>query len=148
MSARNTFTKSLFAMLVTAAPLLTGCIERKLTINTKPQGALVTLNDEQVGKSPVTVDFNWYGDYKVHIAREGYTTLDTHRVLEAPTHDKFPFDFFYGVLWPETIVDEYEWTFELEPYQVPDRNLLIESALDARQEALGSTFKNRTDTTK
>ena len=26
-----------------------GCVERQLTINTQPQGAVVTLNDEEIG---------------------------------------------------------------------------------------------------
>ena len=51
--------------------VLAGCVERKLTINTKPQGALVALNDEEIGESPVTVSFNWYGDYCVRISKEG-----------------------------------------------------------------------------
>jgi len=55
-------TIGLLAALGIAALLLTGCVERKLTINTEPAGAMVTLNDEQIGESPVTVTFNWYGD--------------------------------------------------------------------------------------
>ena len=52
--------------------LLTGCVERELTITTKPQGALVVLNDEEIGTSPVTVPFNWYGDYRVRISKSGF----------------------------------------------------------------------------
>ena len=105
-----------------------GCVERKLTINTEPQQALVVLNDEEIGISPVTVSFNWYGDYQIRITKAGYETLKTHRELEAPLHDKFPFDFFAQVLSPKKIVDEYEWTFELEPLQQPDREDLIQAA--------------------
>ena len=94
-----------------AALLLAGCVERKLTINTKPQGALVTLNDEQIGVSPVTVPFKWYGNYGVRITKDGYETLDTARELKAPLHDYPPFDFFAQVLYPGRIVDSYEWTF-------------------------------------
>ena len=41
--------------------LLSGCVERRLTINTMPQGGLIVLNDEEIGTSPVTVSFNWSG---------------------------------------------------------------------------------------
>lgn len=105
-----------------------GCVERELTINTEPQGAMVTLNDEQIGVSPVTVTFNWYGDYWVRASKEGFETLDTHRELKAPLHDRFPFDFFAGVLYPGEIVDEYEWTFELTPRQALTREQLLEKA--------------------
>src|SRR5512133_122457 len=80
-----------------------GCIERRLTINTVPSGALVSLNDEEIGVTPVTVNFNWYGDYRIQIIKEGYDIFNTHRELKAPLHDTIPFDFFCGVLWPGRI---------------------------------------------
>jgi hypothetical protein len=102
-----------------------GCVERELTINTEPNGATVFLNDEQIGQSPVTTDFNWYGDYKVRISKPGYDTLKTHRELKAPWYDCFPFDFFAQVLYPGKIVDTYEWTFELpDKTQIPEDELL------------------------
>ena len=80
--------------LLLVLPALSGCVERTLTINTQPQGATVLLNDEEIGTSPVTVSFNWYGDYRVQCIKPGYEILETHRLLEAPPHDTFPFDFF------------------------------------------------------
>ena len=59
-----------------------------------------------------------------------------HRKLDAPLHDKFPLDFFAGVLWPGRIVDEYEWDFELEPYARPDRDQLIQDAVNTRKRAV------------
>jgi hypothetical protein len=116
-----------FALAVVAATSLAGCVERMLTINTKPEGATVVLNDEEIGNSPVTVSFNWYGDYNVRITKEGFQTLKTHRKLKAPWHDKFPFDFF-ALLNPKRTVDSYEWTFELAPLQQPTREELIQNA--------------------
>ncbi len=113
----------------------TGCVERKLTINTEPQGALVALNDEEIGTSPVTVEFNWYGDYKVRLIKDGYEIVNTHRKLDAPAHDGFPLDFFYEVLWPGLVVDEYEWTFALPEYQAPARQDLIDSAQQLKKAA-------------
>jgi hypothetical protein len=112
-----------------------GCVERKLTINTEPQGAIVFLNDEEIGTSPVTVGFEWYGDYKVRAIREGYDILNTHRNLEAPKHDKFPMDFFAEVVYPGRISDQYEWTFALTPYKAPDRDELIRSAQELKNQA-------------
>jgi hypothetical protein len=118
---------TLFALL-TISLLLGGCVERKLTINTQPQGATVTLNDEEIGQSPVTVSFNWYGDYNVRISKEGYETLKTHRALKGPWYDNFPFDFFAQVISSRRIVDSYEWTFKLEEIQQPNRENLIQKA--------------------
>jgi hypothetical protein len=111
-----------------AATILSGCVERKLTINTTPQGAMVVLNDEEIGTSPVTVSFEWYGDYNVRVSKEGFETLKTHRRLKAPWYDGFPFDFFAHTLNPDRILDEYEWMFELEPKKEISREELIQNA--------------------
>jgi hypothetical protein len=115
------------------AVLFCGCVERRLTINTKPQGALVVLNDEEIGTSPVTVPFNWYGDYNVRISKEGFATLKTHRELKAPCHDYFPFDFF-AMLNPKRTVDSYEWTFDLSPLQQPTKDQLIQNAEELKKQ--------------
>ena len=122
------------AVLLIAAFLLSGCVERELTINTKPQGALVELNDEEIGTSPVTVPFNWYGDYRVRVSKSGFETLNTHRNLKGPWYDKFPFDFFAHIIYPKRIVDSYEWTFELAPKKEPTREELIKNARQLKEQ--------------
>jgi len=124
----------LFAVTVLLAVAFGGCVERRLTINTTPPGATVILNDQDVGKSPVTVPFNWYGDYSVRISMDGYETLDTHRELKAPLHDYFPFDFFAQILYPGRIVDAYAWDFELATKQYPTRDEVIEAGQALRTE--------------
>jgi hypothetical protein len=116
-----------FVAIGLALILLVGCVERKLTINTEPQGAKVILNDQEIGVSPVTVPFNWYGDYWVRISKDGYETLNTHRELKSPLHDHLPFDFVAQILYPGQIVDAYEWTFELASQEYPTREQLIEN---------------------
>ena len=113
---------------ISAGFLLSGCVERKLTINTEPQGALVILNDEEIGISPVTVSFEWYGDYWVRISKDGYENLNTHRPLKGPWYDTFPFDFFAQIINPDRIVDSYEWRFTLEPKKQISREELIQAA--------------------
>lgn len=122
------------ALCLVASLLLGGCVERKLTINTEPQGALVTLNDEEIGVSPTTVNFQWYGDYNVRISKEDYETLNTHRRLKSPLHDEFPFDFFAQIVNPNRIVDSYEWTFELSPKRQVSREELIRNAQEAEKQ--------------
>jgi len=132
MEKRNVWTAIVVSII--ALTTLAGCVERKLTINTEPQGALVVLNDEEIGESPVTVNFNWYGDYCVRISREGYETLDTHRQLKGPWYDYFPFDFFAQIVNPNRIVDSYEWTFELSPRQQISPEELIEKARELEKQ--------------
>ncbi len=112
-----------------------GCVERRLTINTEPQGAIIVLNNEdiEIGVSPVETSFKWYGDFFVQARKSGFETLRTHRELKAPWYDRFPFDFFAQILIPYQIVDTYEWTFELTPYTPKDRAELVSEALDLKQ---------------
>ena len=107
--------------------LLSGCVERELTINTEPQGGLVILNDEEIGNSPVTVNFKWYGTYRVRIEKEGFTSLSKNIKLERPLHDLFPFDIFENLFNPNRI-DSYSWNFKLDTYHKPDRKLVIDKA--------------------
>ena len=125
MGKRNIVVLTVVSLI--AAINLGGCVERQLTIHTEPQGAMVVLNDEEIGISPVTVSFEWYGDYNVRASKEGFETLKTHRELKGPWYDGFPFDFF-TLLNPERTVDSYEWTFELSSKQEPNREELIQSA--------------------
>jgi hypothetical protein len=115
----------LFCVLLVGAA---GCVERKLTINTNPAGAQVFLNDEEIGVSPVTASFNWYGDYNITIRKQGCETLQMHRKLQAPWYDLFPFDFLTQILYPGRIVDSYEWSFDLKPQKEIGRDELIKDA--------------------
>ena len=121
----------LLAFGLVTSMVLSGCVERKLTINTEPQGAVVVLNDEEIGVSPVTVSFEWYGDYNVRVSKEGFETLKTHRELEGPWYDGFPFDLL-TLLNPGRTVDEYEWMFELEPQKEINREALIQKAQELK----------------
>lgn len=121
-------------LILIALATLAGCVERELTINTKPQGAVVALNDEEIGESPVSVNFNWYGDYCVRISKEGYETLNTHRDLKGPWYDRFPFDFFAQIVNTNRIVDSYEWTFELSPRRQIGRDELIQNAQELKNQ--------------
>jgi len=123
--------------LITSAVIIfivSGCVERRLTINTEPQGAVVTLNDEEIGPSPVTVSFEWYGDYNIRISKDGFETLKTHRKLKGPWYDRFPFDFFAQVVNPKRIVDSYEWTFKLEEKKATAQEDLIKAAQKMQQQ--------------
>lgn len=124
---------TVIVVIFIAALSLPGCVERQLTINTEPQEALVILNDEEIGTSPVTVSFEWYGDYNVRISKQGYETLNTHRKLKAPLHDKFPFDLL-ALLSTKRKVDSYEWTFELEEKKQVSREQLLQNAQELKSQ--------------
>ncbi|MHC5110592.1 MAG: PEGA domain-containing protein [Planctomycetota bacterium] len=115
---------------------LAGCVRRTLTITTTPSNALVFLNDQEIGKSEVSTDFLWYGDYDVVIRKEGYTTLKTNWLIEEPWYQVVPIDFFFEVLWPVTIHDVHTKHFALTEAATPTSDELIERANAVRDEAM------------
>ena len=127
----------LVAACAACAVLSAGCVRRTVTINTVPEGARVTLNDRQVGTSPVSVDFTFYGDYSVIIEKDGYETLTTHQVVPRPWYQYPPVDFVAEALMPFTIHDQHAFEFELEPEKPPiPREELLDRATGFRDEAL------------
>src|SRR5258705_14001278 len=87
--------KRLLCLLPTAYCLLfAGCVEQTMDIQSDPPGALVYLNNQELGRTPLTRDFKWYGDYDVQVRLEGYETLKTHEKVIAPAWNWVPFDLF------------------------------------------------------
>jgi len=64
--------------------LLAGCAQRIVDITSEPSGALVYLNGEEVGRTPMRYDFTWYSDYDVILRKEGFETLKTHHKIDPP----------------------------------------------------------------
>jgi hypothetical protein len=71
-------------LLVLTAVLAAGCVEREITITSEPDGALVHLNDQEVGRTPVDVPFTFYGTYDVRLEKQGYEPLWTEKQAKAP----------------------------------------------------------------
>lgn len=118
-------------------PGLVGCVERTVSISTEPRGALVYLNDKEVGRTPVTVPFQWYGDYDVVLRKDGYEPMKTHMKLSPPWYQYIPLDIFSELLYPGVIHDDRVYEFELtkaRPVNVTD---LQERALEIRAQARG-----------
>lgn len=134
--ARNCLIALGFGVICVTLLMAGGCVEKELTVKTVPTGAVVVLNDEELGTAPVTTSFLWYGDYRIRVTKPGYEALVTHKKIKRPLDDYPVFDFIAQVLWPGTIHHKYEWTFELAPYKTPSREELINAATQLRREAL------------
>lgn len=113
-----------------------GCVERYISIASEPSGAIVWLNDEEVGATPITVAFTWYGDYDVVLRKDGYQTLKTSHKAEAPVYQWIGLDFVSECLLPMTFVDEHDWQFTLNPKVQPESAELIQRAQSLRTEAM------------
>lgn len=135
---RNSAILACGCLSLAIAAATAGCVRRTMTINTEPQGASVWLNDEEIGRTPVSVDFQWYGDYDVVARLAEYETLRTHQQINAPWYQTPGIDFVAEVLYPGWIVDARELHFELSPESLPTRDELLDNAKDMRELALSS----------
>ncbi len=126
-------------LLIALSLAAVGCVERKITVTTEPAGAVVWLNDEEIGATPITTHFTWYGDYDVVMRREGYETLHTSRETPTPVWQWPGLDLFFECFWPFELVDEHNWHFDLTPATPGDAEALIRSALDLQAETSPET---------
>ena len=112
---------------LTFTALVGGCVDRELRITSEPPGALVLVSDKEVGRTPVTFSFTWYGDYDIILRRDGYETLKTHAHINAPVYQIPPLDFFVDIA-PWTIHDRRYVHFRMEKFVQPSDKELIERA--------------------
>lgn len=124
--------KVLILILVCAAGVLGGCVEREMTLTSDPPGAIVFVSGKEIGCTPVTQSFLWYGDYEIILRRKGYKTLETHRNIKAPFYETIPLDLLSAIA-PWTIHDRRYLHFEMEKLVLPDDQTLIGRADELRR---------------
>jgi hypothetical protein len=83
-----------------------GCVQRRMTIRSNPPGALVYVDDYQLGATPVSHDFVYYGTRKIRLVKDGYETLTVRQPFPIPWYQYFPLDFVTENLIPWEIRDE------------------------------------------
>lgn len=110
-----------------------GCVERELVAESEPAGALVSMNDQEAGRTPLARDFQWYGTYDVTVRHDGYETLRTRTPVIAPPWLWAPFDFLAEVL-PVTIRDVHRSRYVLQPTtnETVDTRLMVGRARELR----------------
>ena len=107
-----------------------GRVDRQMTINTQPTGALVYLNGQEAGRTPCTIEFTWYGRYDVVIRKEGYQTLKTTQSVVAPWWQWIPLDLVADVT-PFRKVDRHRYQYSLQPQ--PDSGVPADVLIDRAQ---------------
>lgn len=111
-----------------------GCVDRTLSITSEPAGALVILNDVEVGRTPLDVDFKFYGDYDVRLMLEGHEPVLTHREVKAPISEIPPFDLIAAAA-PADIHNRFAWHFVLTPLaETGDRAAAERALIDRARE--------------
>lgn len=109
--------RTLLLLAAAAALAAPGCVHRKLVIRSQPEGAIVTLDGVELPTpTPVEVESPFDGTHRVMLAAPGYEVLEGTAHVDARWHDWFPLDVFAEFLWPGTIEDVREFSFDVRSY--------------------------------
>ncbi len=116
-------------LLVTAA---SGCVQRRMTIRSNPPGALVYVDDYQIGTTPVSHDFVYYGTRKVRLVKDGYETLTVRQPFPVPWYEIFPLDFVTENIIPWEVRDERVVELAMQPSSSTPPELVVARAEQVR----------------
>jgi hypothetical protein len=102
-----------------------GCVERRLTIRSNPPGAAVYVDNYQIGTTPCSTDYIYYGTRRIRVVKDGYQTLTVDHYLPTPWYEYPVIDFVSENVVPGEIRDERTINLTLVPQQiVPTQQLL------------------------
>lgn len=135
VSARRLGRRKVAALGLGLLGLASGCVERRYTIRSNPPGALVVVNNEEIGRAPVSKSFTYYGDRDVTLMLDGHQTMRVQQPLKAPWYDNIVTEFFSENLVPFTIRDERDFTYQMTPTQVPSTGDLLNRGEAMRADA-------------
>ena len=96
-----------------------------MTIRSNPPGALVYVDDYEIGVTPVSTDFIYYGKRKIRLVKDGYETLTVLQPVPAPWYEYPVLDFVSENFTPGQIRDQHTFDYRLVPQAViPTEQLL------------------------
>jgi hypothetical protein len=114
---------------------LTGCVWRRMTVRSDPPGALVMVDGDEVGYTPCSVPFVYYGTREITLVKPGYETLTTMQKVQTPWYQYFPIEFVTDTLSPTKITDRHVFNYQLQPQAVVPTNELYDRARSLRSES-------------
>lgn len=105
----------LLVLLILILPASLGCVRRRMMIRSNPPGALVFVDGQEIGRTPVATQFTYYGTRNFRLVKDGYETISVNQRFSAPWYQIPPFDFVSENLVAKEIRDERVVDFELVP---------------------------------
>lgn len=113
-----------------------GCVRRRLNVRTNPPGALVYVDNQQIGTTPCSVDFTYYGTREIRLTKPGYETLTVNQPIPTPWYQYPGLDFISENLIATKIRDNRTVTYDLAPQVIVPPQQLVDRANQLRQDTL------------
>ncbi|MEE8451493.1 MAG: PEGA domain-containing protein [Thermoguttaceae bacterium] len=138
---QRSFQRSFRCWLPSLGPLVvivlcmgqTGCVQRRMMIRSNPPGALVYVDDYEIGVTPISSNFTYYGQRKIRLVKDGYETLTVMQSIPAPWYQIPPLDFVSENLVPGEIRDRQTFSYQLTPQRVVPTDQLLGRAESLRR---------------
>lgn len=103
-----------------------------MTIRSTPTNALVMLDGQEIGHTPCSVPFHYYGNRQIRLFKDGYETLTVNQEIRSPWYSWPGIDFVSEVLIPWRIRDDREYVYAMSPTLVTSTDDLLGRANDVR----------------
>lgn len=129
-----------WAVLLALFLLQTGCVQRRITIRSNPPGALVYIDDTEIGTTPCSTSFIYYGKRKIRLVKDGYETLTVEQRFWPPWYEVFPLEVITENLVPYEFRDERNLMFSLVPQRLTPIDQLLERGENLRQGSRSQIF--------
>src|SRR6476620_5351559 len=136
--SRRTFGSLLTSvvLVVTIALPAYATVRRRLNVNSNPQGALVYVDNQQVGVTPCSVDFTYYGTREIRLIKPGFETLTVNQPIPTPWYEYVGLDFISENLVTTKIRDNRTVNYNLAPQLLVPTQELIDRGNQLRQDTL------------
>jgi len=110
-----------------------GAVRRRVTIRSNPSGALVFIDDQEIGVTPVSTSFIYYGTRKIQLIKDGYETVTVLRTFKPPWYQWAGIDFITENLVRSEFRDERLIEFKLTPLRIKTNKELVDRGIQLRQ---------------
>ena len=123
-------------ILASTSLLATGCVHRRLTINSNPPGALVRIDGKDIGYTPASLDYTWYGTREVQLVKDGFETQTQLIDVNPPWYQRFPLDFISDNLLGTHIRDDRQFNLQMRPKTTTNSEGIINRGRSLRSDAV------------
>ena len=139
-SRHGLLVRGLLLALACLALAESGCVRRRLTVRTWPPGAQVFIDDQEIGTTPCSTSFVYYGTRKVTVIKGGYRTETLYHKISPPWYQYPPLDFISENLIISDIRDERVIDIQMIPEEAIQPNELLDRAQGLRDGARTGTI--------
>ena len=139
---------AIVCLAVLGCLLQTGCVRRRLMVRSNPPGAMVYVDNQPIGTTPIATDFTYYGTREIRLVKAGYETLTVNQPLPAPWYQIPPLDFVAENVVPRKIQDYRTASYTMVPQVIVPTEQLIARGEQLRQSTLQGALLPATTTSQ